>query len=89
MESNNAIKLLHDKKDPYTKDGDGDDGEIISVEKIEISAVTNGWIVHTMYENGDEFVEVFDVDGVDNGNRQAVECIMESMGISHEIKLKD
>lgn len=88
MESNNAVKFIPKNSGPSFKDGDGDDGEIVLLEKIEVSSVSNGWVIHSFYENGDEFVEVFDTDGTDDGNRQAVQCIIESMGLDKEIKVK-
>lgn len=69
------------------KDGD-DGGDIVRSESITIKSVSNGWVITTSFEDGEEVTEVFDTDGNDNGNLQTIRCIIESMGLENEIKLK-
>ena len=85
---NEALKLETLHFDPMTKDGDGGDGEIISVASITINSVDNGWIITTTFEDETEITEVYDVSGNDDGNRQAVECVIDSMGLQNDIKIK-
>lgn len=75
-------------KDSESDFGDGDDGGVVASENISIKPVDNGWIITTFFEDGDEVVEVFDNDGADNGDLQAVQCILESMGLENKIKIK-
>ena len=85
MEKITQLKPLSQEKTQY---GDGDDGGIVAVETIIIRSADNGWIIETFYEDDSNFVEVFDNDGKDNGNLQAVNCILQSMGLESEIKIR-
>ena len=79
-----AINIFKDRE---IKEKDGDD-DFVSIESIVIKKVTNGWMIVTVFEDDSESTEVFDLDGNDNGNLQAVKCILESMGLEKEIKIK-
>ena len=85
MEKITQLKSLSQEK---TKHSDGDDGGIVSTESIIIKSVDNGWIIETFFEDESIVVEVFDNDGKDNGNVQALNCIVQSMGLESEIKLR-
>ncbi len=67
---------------PLFKDTDGNDTEINRVQGISITQVSNGWIITTGYEDEDEITEVF------NSNLEAVNAIVESMGLNQELTVK-
>lgn len=67
---------------PLFKDTDGNDTEINRVQGISITQVSNGWIITTGYEDEDEITEVF------NSNLEAVNAIIESMGLNQELTVK-
>lgn len=67
---------------PLFKDTDGNDTEINRVQGISITQVSNGWIITTGYEDEDEITEVF------NSNLDAVNAIIESMGLNQELTVK-
>ena len=81
-----AVHHLKPKTKTSFKDEDGDDSE--PTESINIRSVDNGWMITTVFEDGSEVIEVFNTDGKDNGNIEAIKCVIESMGIEHEAKLK-
>lgn len=83
----NTVMKLKPKNQVIPKDGDGDDGNVLT-DSITIKPVLNGWIVTTTFENDEEVTEVFDVDGIDDGNLQTVKCILDSMGLTQYIKIK-
>lgn len=66
-----------------------EDGEFESFDSINIKQASNGWVVTTSYEDGSEITEVFDNDGSDNGDLQAVKAILESMGVEDKVKIKE
>jgi len=68
---------------PLFKDTDGNDTEINRVQGINITQVSNGWIITTGYEDEDEITEVF------NSNLEAVNAIIESMGLNQELTVKN
>lgn len=83
-----VVTELKSRTETLTKDGDGDGGDFVQVEGIVIKSVSNGWVITTYFEGDEKVIEVFDTDGNDNGNLQAIKCIIESMGIGDEIKIK-
>jgi len=87
MGSITKLTLKDDIEDGVPKDGDGDD-DVTLTDCIVIKAVSNGWCVTTIYEDGEDIIEVFDTDGTDNGNLQTIKCILTSMGLEQEIKVK-
>jgi len=77
------------KLEPRNSFKDGDDGgEFESFEAVTVRQVANGWMITTSYEDGSEVIEVFDNDGSDNGDLQAVKAIIESMGLDTTVKPK-
>ena len=89
MTAAEKIVKLKPIDEPETPDKDGEEFEPTEIESVHIKKVLNGWIITSTYDNEEEVVEVFDISGTDNGHRQAILAIMESMGIQQEIKLKD
>ena len=85
MEKVTQLKSLSQEKTEY---GDGDDGGVVATETIIIRSADNGWIIETFFEDDSSVTEVFDNDGKDNGNIQAVNCILQSMGLESEIKIR-
>ena len=85
MEKVTQLKSLSQEKTEY---GDGDDGGVVATETIIIRSADNGWIIETFFEDDSSVTEVFDNDGKDNGNAQAVNCILQSMGLESEIKIR-
>lgn len=77
-----ALEFKHKLKD---KD---EDDSYTSVENIIIKKVSNGWLVVTTFDDDTEVTEVFDLGEKDNGNLQAIKCIIASMGLENEIKIK-
>jgi hypothetical protein len=69
------------------KEKDEDDS-YVSVDNIVIKKVSNGWLVATTFDDDTEVTEVFDLGEKDNGNLQAIKCIIASMGLENEIKIK-
>jgi len=95
MSSNisSALKLLSGivEETPKTviKDGDGDDGGVISVTNVVISFASNGWIITTFYDNEEEIVEVFTITGEGKiGHKETVQAIIESMGVQELVEIK-
>lgn len=85
----NVVKLaeeLEEEKEPIEPDEDGedDDDDGDDIEKIIIKKMSNGWLISSFYEDGDIFREVFDITGNDNGDLQAIECVVQHMGIGVE-----
>jgi ribonucleoside-diphosphate reductase alpha chain len=62
-------------------------GDFIEVINITISKVSNGWVITTYFEDDTEIVEVYDIDGKDDGNKQSIKCIIKSMGLENEVKI--
>ena len=97
--SNSTVKVVpFEKKDSVTEHGGGGGGGISPITNIFIKRVTNGWIITSMshdlgeevsdnYE-GVDLTEVFDTDGSDDGDKQAILAIIESMGLENQIKLR-
>jgi len=81
-----SIQEFKSKSEDDTDFKDGDDGGFTPFESITIKHVSNGWMITTSYEDGEEVTEVFDIDGKDNGDLQAVKAIIESMGLENSIK---
>ena len=95
MSSNvsNTLKLLSgiEKETPKTviKDGDGGGEEIVEIYNIVIGIASNGWVVTSLYDNEDEITEVFTVTGEGTvGHKEAVQAIIESMGVQDLVKIK-
>jgi len=82
------IQLLSgSNKSPELKDKDGDDGESY-VDQIVVKRVDNGWMIAVVYEDEGESMFVFNVDGKNNGDKDAVKQIVESMGLESVVKFK-
>jgi hypothetical protein len=75
-----------DQFDDVSYDGGGG-GDFIEVINITISKVSNGWVITTYFEDDTEIVEVYDIDGKDDGNKQSIKCIIKSMGLENEVKI--
>ena len=71
-----------------TKDGDGGDTEIEGLANINVKKVDNGWIINTEYDDADDVTEVFNNTEQSDGNRKAIQAIIESMGLENEVFLK-
>ena len=89
MEDNVAKKMniFSMNDEPRTKDKDGDDGEVF-IDNIAIKRVDNGWMICVIYEDESESLYVFDVGGKDDGDKDAVKHILESMGLENTVKIK-
>ena len=88
--ANNVVKkmqLLNTNKSPNIKDGDGDDGETY-VDQIVVKRVDNGWMIAVVYEDEGESMFVFNVSDKNDGDKDAVKQIVESMGLESVIKFK-
>ena len=81
---NNVAQL---KQRNQTKHGDEDGTDAVSSELVQIKAVDNGWMITTMFEDGSEVIEVFDKEGADDGDLQALSCIIESLGLEQAYKV--
>lgn len=81
-------KILKIHRGPEVDDGDGDDYNEIFVEQIIIKRGENGWIIIVMYEDDTESMFVYNVDDKNDGDKEAVKQILESMGLENTIKLK-
>lgn len=80
--------LAFKPKGPRTKDGDGDDTEIIELSSVNITKIANGWIIGTEYDDDEPVVEVFNNVEQEDGNRKTVQAIIESLGLDSEVFLK-
>lgn len=67
--------------------GDGDDGDNTPMDSVTVKSISNGWMITTTFDDGDDVVEAFDTDGKDDGDLQTVKCILESMGLENKIKV--
>lgn len=81
------IQLLSTDKGPGLKDKDGDDGDTF-VDQIVIKRVDNGWMVAVIYDDETESMFVFNVEGEDDGDKDAIKQILESMGLENVIKIQ-
>ncbi len=82
---NNVAQL---KQRNQTKHGDEDGTDVVSSELVQIKSVDNGWIITTFFEDGSEVIEVFDTEGADDGDLQALSCIIESLGLEQSFVVR-
>lgn len=79
------VKFL-DQTSLSVKHSDGDGGNDSYVESIKIREVSNGWLIeYVLHDHSGEVVE--DVE-VYNDEKEAVQAIIQLMGLYNRIKLK-
>lgn len=90
MEAIDLNKFKEKQQVVEPKDGDGDDGGFIPFHSLVVLRASNGYILNTTFEDESEVQEVFDVEGIDDGNEQLLNAILVSMGLDkdYEIKVK-
>lgn len=74
------------------KDGDEDCDNNNEIKSIFIQKADNGWAITTIFYSSEElveFIEVFNTDKKNSdGNKKAIESIIESMGLKNTIKFE-
>lgn len=71
------------------KDGDEDGDGVVGISEITIKKADNGWVITSLFadEEMTEIIEVFNVEDLKDGEKKAVQCIIDSMGLQNNIKI--